>query len=130
MENRYYYDEFAEDIFDSQIDDYPANFTICEELNDQNNRIKELEQQLEEKDKEIKCIRELFEAYKKQCHQFLENELEIRKQICNEIREFIAKDLCGCSIEEWTHKIGWNEDLINVFNKLDQIEKGENNGQT
>lgn len=48
---------------------------------------------------------------------------ELRKQVCDEIREFIAKDLCGCSIEEWTHKIGWNEDLIKVFNKLDQIEK-------
>ena len=120
MENRYYYDEFAEDIFDSQIDDYPANHTICKELNDQNNRIKELEQQLTEKDKEIKCIRELFEAYKKQCNQFLENELKIRKQVCDEIRKKAFRDC-----------IGLNKDGSNFYHYvirpdiLDQIEKGE-----
>lgn len=120
MENRYYYDEFAEYIFDSQNDDYPANLIICEELNDPNNRIKELEQQLAEKDKEIKCIRELFEVYKKQSHQFLENELEIRKQVCDEIRKKSFRDCIGVK------KDGSNfYHYVITPELLDQIEKGE-----
>jgi hypothetical protein len=46
MGKRFYYDEFSEDIYDEQIDDYPSNLTICGILNDQQQRIAELEEQL------------------------------------------------------------------------------------
>ena len=46
MEQRFYYDEFLEEIYDSSIDDYPNNLTIYEILNDQQQRIAELEEQL------------------------------------------------------------------------------------
>ena len=43
MEQRFYYDEFLEEIYDSSIDDYPNNLTIYGILNDQQQRIAELE---------------------------------------------------------------------------------------
>lgn len=46
MSKRFYYDEFLEDIYDEQIDDYPSNRTLCEILNNQDQRITELEEQL------------------------------------------------------------------------------------
>ena len=46
MGKRFYYDEFLEEIYDEQIDDYPSNQTICGILNDQQERIAELEEQL------------------------------------------------------------------------------------
>lgn len=46
MEQRFYYDEFLEEIYDSSIDDYPNNLTIYGILNDQQQRIAELEEQL------------------------------------------------------------------------------------
>lgn len=51
---------------------------------------KELKQQLAEKDEEIKIWKDFTEAYKLQCHKFLENEEFISKttrhQVCEEIR--------------------------------------------
>ena len=46
MKQRFYYDEFLEEIYDSSIDDYPNNLTIYGILNDQQQRIAELEEQL------------------------------------------------------------------------------------
>lgn len=46
MSKRFYYDEFLEEIYDSSIDDYPNNLTIYGILNDQQQRIAELEEQL------------------------------------------------------------------------------------
>ena len=46
MSKRFYYDEFLEEIYDEQIDDYPSNQSICEILNQQAQRIAELEEQL------------------------------------------------------------------------------------
>lgn len=46
MSKRFYYDDFLEEIYDEQIDDYPSNLTICGILNDQQQRIAELEEQL------------------------------------------------------------------------------------
>ena len=43
MSKRFYYDEFLEEIYDEQIDDYPSNQSICGILNQQNQRIAELE---------------------------------------------------------------------------------------
>lgn len=43
---RYYYDGLGEDIYDSEIDDYPSNEIICATLNQQDKRIRELEQQI------------------------------------------------------------------------------------
>lgn len=42
MIKRYYYDGLGEDIYDSEIDDYPSTLTICETLNQQDRRIEEL----------------------------------------------------------------------------------------
>lgn len=46
MSKRFYYDEFLEEIYDEQIGDYPSNQSICEILNQQSQRIAELEEQL------------------------------------------------------------------------------------
>ena len=46
MSKRFYYDEFSEDIFDDEIQQYPSNQTICNILNQQQERIAELEEQL------------------------------------------------------------------------------------
>ena len=46
MSKRFYYDEFLEEIYDEQIDDYPSNQSICGILNQQAQRIVELEEQL------------------------------------------------------------------------------------
>ena len=46
MSKRFYYDEFLEEIYDEQIGDYPSNQSICETLNQQSERILELEEQL------------------------------------------------------------------------------------
>ena len=43
MSKRFYYDEFLEEIYDEQIDDYPSNQSICGILNEQDQRIAELE---------------------------------------------------------------------------------------
>ena len=43
MSKRFYYDEFLEEIYDEQIGDYPSNQSICEILNQQSQRIAELE---------------------------------------------------------------------------------------
>lgn len=46
MSKRFYYDEFLDEIYDEQIGDYPSNQSICEILNQQAQRIAELEEQL------------------------------------------------------------------------------------
>lgn len=46
MSKRFYYDEFLEEIYDEQIGDYPSNQSICGILNQQAQRISELEEQL------------------------------------------------------------------------------------
>lgn len=43
---RYYYDGLGEDIYDSEIDDYPSNKTICDTLNQQSKLIKEFEEKI------------------------------------------------------------------------------------
>ena len=43
MSKRFYYDEFLEEIYDEQIGDYPSNQSICGILNQQSQRIAELE---------------------------------------------------------------------------------------
>ena len=54
MSKRFYYDEFLEEIYDEEIGDYPSNQSICEILNQQSQRIAELEEQLKG------CIRPKF----------------------------------------------------------------------
>ena len=46
MSKRFYYDEFCEEIFDEEIQTYPSNQSICGILNQQDQRIAELEEQL------------------------------------------------------------------------------------
>ena len=43
MSKRFYYDEFLDEIYDEQIGDYPSNQSICGILNQQSQRIAELE---------------------------------------------------------------------------------------
>lgn len=50
MSERFYYDEFAEDIFDSEVDDYPTTRDICSLLN-------ELEHN--QNQKAIECLKEI-----------------------------------------------------------------------
>ena len=64
MSKRFYYDEFLEEIYDEQIDDYPSNQSICGILNQQAERIAELEEQLKNATKQV------------------------RKKVCEEIRTF------------------------------------------
>ena len=69
MEQRFYYDEFLEEIYDEEIQTYPSNQSICEILNQQSQRIAELEEQLkkfESIEKEIGCNIEVFwKVYRK-----------------------------------------------------------------
>ena len=46
MSKRFYYDEFLEEIYDEEIQTYPSNQSICGVLNQQDQRIAELEEQL------------------------------------------------------------------------------------
>ena len=46
MSKRFYYDEFLEEIYDEEIQTYPSNQSICGVLNQQAQRIAELEEQL------------------------------------------------------------------------------------
>ena len=46
MSKRFYYDEFLEEIYDEEIQTYPSNQSICGILNQQDQRIAELEEQL------------------------------------------------------------------------------------
>lgn len=63
---RYYYDDLGEDIYDRKTDRYPSNEAICDILNAQIERIKNLEQenkQLKQSQKqlaieELRCIKE------------------------------------------------------------------------
>jgi DNA repair exonuclease SbcCD ATPase subunit len=52
VSKRFYFDEFSEDIFDDEIQQYPSNRTICNILNQQQQRIADLEAKLAESEKE------------------------------------------------------------------------------
>ena len=43
MSRRFYYDEYTDEIYDEQIGDYQSNHSICGILNQQSQRIAELE---------------------------------------------------------------------------------------
>ena len=73
MSKRFYYDEFLEEIYDEQIDDYPSNQSICGILNQQSERIAELEEQLQE------CIRPKFKIGQEVFYVAPSNGIERRK---------------------------------------------------
>lgn len=81
MSKRFYFDEFSEDIFDDEIQQYPSNQTICNILNQQSQRIAELEEQLkkfESIEKEIGCDMEVFwSVYRKISGHENSNELSL-----------------------------------------------------
>ena len=54
---RYIIDRFDEDIFDTKKEYYPSNQTICEIINQQDKRIKELCKQVIELNKENNILR-------------------------------------------------------------------------
>ena len=92
---RYIIDRFDEDIFDTKKEYYPSNQTICEIINQQDKRIKELEQEnqqlkqqlaITEKALELACEHikedlkcddtenEIYNYFKTQAKEMLENE--------------------------------------------------------
>ena len=92
---RYIIDRFDEDIFDTKKEYYPSNQTICEIINQQDNRIKELEK--ENKELEIKldkCGTELVNAeslvskLKKENKQLKQQLHDLPKKIVGEIKDF------------------------------------------
>ena len=118
MSKRFYYDEFLEEIYDEQIGDYPSNQSICGILNQQAERIAELEEQL------ANSIRPKFPR---------------QEHICGfafgEIREYIVvayldNDITLCENIE-TSELEWcdNNFLVRTFEeaqaKLQELQ-GEN----
>ena len=102
-------------------------------------KIKEPEQQLIEKDKEIEELKEQAEIWHKLLFEKMETQIvgvtneklkEIRHQVCEELREKIKSEVW--SINQGGYHIG--EYVIpeicqtSIFKILDQIEKGENDG--
>lgn len=61
MSKRFYYDEFYEGIYDSEIEDYPSKVDICNMLNKQDDLIKQSDKQIEklERIRQQKAIKEL-----------------------------------------------------------------------
>ena len=76
---RYIIDRFDEDIFDTKKEYYPSNQTICEIINKQDKRIKELEETNKELEIKLdKCGTELVNA--ENLVSYLENENQQLKQ--------------------------------------------------
>ena len=88
---RYIIDRFDEDIFDTKKEYYPSNQTICEIINQQDKRTKELE----EKNKELeikldKCGTELVNA--ESLVSYLENENKQLKQQLHDLPNKIVEE--------------------------------------
>lgn len=81
---RYYYDGLGEDIFDSEIDDYPSNQTICDTLNQQNNKIKEFEDFM--KEEEFTSLEDL-KAYIKLQSNGSKNLIQENQQLKEQVKE-------------------------------------------
>ena len=105
---RYIIDRFDEDIFDTKKEYYPSNQTICEIINKQDKRIKELEEELNNY-KLCRCV-DCSTEYEKGLETSideLENEnqqlkqqlLDLPKKIVEEIRD-IAEDYWDFNICE------------------------------
>lgn len=88
--------------------------------------VKDLEQQITEKDKEIKHLQTQFDMYRALTLQkgFEDPHLmqSIRHQICEEIRESMC---CIYDYKNDEYLNGWNDAMHTVYDKLDQIEQGE-----
>ena len=95
---RYIIDRFDGDIFDTKKEYYPSNQTICEIINQQDKRIKELEEEnnfLEKRNEELMIDRrdiclernDIFEE-----NQQLKQQLhDLPKKIVEEIRDDMSK---------------------------------------
>lgn len=131
---RYIIDRFDDDIFDTKKEYYPSNQTICEIINQQDKRIKELQ---EENQQLIKALNgEVFINYKlpmenaKLKQQLAEKEKTI-ETILKENEELVIKH----NVYNWGDKIQQDkfysitgealELLINIQNQkaLEQLEK-------
>ena len=120
---RYIIDRFDEDIFDTKKEYYPSNQTICEIINKQDKRIKELEQenqklkqQLAEKDKEIEYQESMkILAVENQNKKAIEQLEKVKGLIANHTQEL------------WTCE---NDDIdVVLYEEIDKqikkIQKGE-----
>ena len=96
MDTRFYYDECAEEIFDSKIEDYPATSDICSILNKQEVTIKKYKE-------EVKKLNFGIVHLKNQLKQEKENKV-------------ILKNSCEILIDDSIHFLKENE----------QIKSGQN----
>jgi len=115
------------------------NFKLPMEHTKLKREVEELKAQLAEKDKENKLLRDVLDNLKgDKASQKLVNTVNavyepllkqrdalIRKQVCSEIREYIAKEY-GTSVEDMPkhyHSLAWS--VKDIYELLDQIEQGE-----
>ncbi len=131
---RYIIDRFDEDIFDTKKEYYPSNQTICEIINKQDKRIKELEEELENY-KLCRCVdcaseyekglETSIDELEKENQQLKQQLHDLPKKIVEEIRD-VAGDYweeCGDVTDLYTLTM---EDFDEI---LDTILKkyGDNN---
>ena len=90
-------------------------------------KVKQLKEQLAEKDKEIEELK-TFNAkniYDSICHALNMQEKQIRKQVCDEIKEYIAKEY-GISVKDMYKRysrLAWT--VKDIYELLDQIEQAK-----
>ena len=93
---------------------------LCEKL--ENEQIKKLEQQLKEKDKKIEKLDIMIKTLP---NHDAEIEQLIRKQVCGEIKEYMAKEY-GISVEDmptYYHSLAWS--VKDIYELLDRIEQAK-----
>ena len=133
---RYIIDRFDEDIFDTKKEYYPSNQTICEIINKQDKRIKELEETNKELEIKLdKCVTELVNAenlvsYLENENQQLKQQLhDLPKKIVEEIRKWGQKhynwvgDGTGYDGQDYNECIGFNMAIDQLNEILDTILK-------
>ena len=93
---RYIIDRFDDDIFDTKKEYYPSNQTICEIINQQSKRIKELEEKLssvyDKTNESLRFARDSLQKLNKE-NQQLKQQLAITEKALELACEHIKEDL-------------------------------------
>lgn len=132
-ETRFMLDDFANEIWDEELQNYPQNGEICETLNKQDETIAELKQQLAEKDKEIERLKLELKEKEGLCYVYSKlaeaksideiskkiDEKNLRHQICEKIRHRALLLYDNCPDHKIERMYGVRKCL------LDKIEEGE-----
>lgn len=127
---RYIIDRFDEDIFDIKKEYYPSNQTICDTLNQQYKRIKELEEELDDAKRDyipklefgLQRANKMGRDAEKENQQLKQQLHDLPKKIVGEIRDDMSKRI----IEK---QIKWGDNIqigfiCNAINEcLDTILK-------